>query len=109
MTEQQRVMQEMHEKAKAYKSPHDPERVFYLINACNIMKDFIGTAALAASFMKELQAMNMKQVEQDAKDAVEQQKRLADALAESDSSPPPRAPSMPPRPTSPTLADRRNI
>lgn len=54
---------------KNYKSQEDPERAFYLISACNIMRDFPSTTALAASFIKELHAMNLRQQESDQKEA----------------------------------------
>jgi hypothetical protein len=52
-----------------YKSSEDPQRAFYLISACNIMRDFPKTTALAASFIRELHEMNERQAERDAKEA----------------------------------------
>jgi hypothetical protein len=79
---------------KSYKSQEDPERAFYLISACNIMRDFAKTNALAASFVRELHAMNLRQEEADQKAA----------KAEEGNGP---ARTVPRPPTSPNLSDTR--
>ena len=89
------------EKEKGYKSRHDVERIHHITAALFYMRDYPQNATLAADLGKEIRAMTMKQAEQDAKDAEEEQKSLAEAQAadakavESQSSPPPRAPSAP--------------
>jgi hypothetical protein len=60
-----------------YKSSEDPQRAFYLISACNIMRDFPKTNALAASFIRELHAMNERQAERDAAEKKQAETRVA--------------------------------
>lgn len=82
---------------KEYKAEEDVERAFYLVSAAHLMRDYLGTAALAASFVKELVAMNTRQAERDAKENAERVKEeaaaasKAAAASESDESPPTRA------------------
>jgi hypothetical protein len=81
---------------KDYKAEEDVERAFYLVSAAHLMRDYLGTAALAASFVKELVAMNTRQAERDAKETAdrvkeEAAKASAAAASESDESPPTRA------------------
>jgi hypothetical protein len=101
---QSAVMKHFHDKAekeKNYKSKHDVDRIHHIAAALFYMRDYPQNATLAADLGKEIKAMTMKQAEQDAKDAEEEQKSLAEAQAadakavESQSSPPPRAPSAP--------------
>jgi hypothetical protein len=51
------------EKEKSYKTQHDPSRVYHLISACSLLRDFPSASAVAATFMKELEGLNAKQVE----------------------------------------------
>jgi hypothetical protein len=77
-----------------YKAEEDAERAFYLMNFCHLSRDYPQTAALAASFLRELGAMNARQVERDAKDVADRLKSAAASAAaasESDESPPTRA------------------
>jgi hypothetical protein len=56
------------EKGKSYRTQQDPDRVFYLISTCSLLRDFPSASAVAATFMKELEGLNAKQVELDTKD-----------------------------------------
>jgi hypothetical protein len=56
------------EKAKGYRAQQDPSRVYHLISACSLLRDFPSASAVAATFMKELEALNKKQLELDARD-----------------------------------------
>ena len=49
-----------------YKAPEDVARVFHLMSSAHLMRDYPQTAALAASFMRELAAMNERQAQRDA-------------------------------------------
>lgn len=90
---------------KTYKAEEDAERAFYLISFCNVAKDYLATQALAASFMKELTAMNLRQAERDTKEreaAMREAQHMA-SMAEdeekkkSEADFPTRAPSVPRR------------
>jgi hypothetical protein len=79
-----------------YKAEEDAERAFYLMHFCHLSRDYPQTAALAASFLRELAAMNARQVERDAKDTADRLKAAAAAASaaaasESDESPPTRS------------------
>jgi len=83
---------------KAYKAEEDAERAFYLVSAAHLMRDYLGTAALCASFVRELNAMNLRQAERDEKDTADRVKeeqaasaKAAAATSESDESPPTKA------------------
>jgi len=84
---------------KDYKAEEDVERAFYLVSAAHLMRDYLGTSALAASFVRELTTMNARQAERDAKETAERVKEEAAAAlkasaavtSESDDSPPTRA------------------
>jgi hypothetical protein len=68
---------EMANDEKTYKSQEDPERAFYLISACHVMRDFPKTTSLAAAFIRELNAMNLRQEERDVKDREQVTKEAA--------------------------------
>jgi hypothetical protein len=55
------------DKEKSYRTQQDPSRVYHLISACNLLRDFPSASAVAATFMKELEGLNAKQIELDAK------------------------------------------
>ena len=69
------------EKEKSYKCTHDIERVHHLILSAFYMRDFPATSALAASMVRELSGMNLKQIELDAKEKEDLEKAYAEALA----------------------------
>lgn len=52
-----------------YKAQEDAERAFYIINFCHLARDYPQTSSLAASFLRELAAMNARQTERDLADA----------------------------------------
>jgi hypothetical protein len=79
---QARLAKEQADRLKSYKATEDAERAFYLLHAASLIRDYPGHAALAASFRRELDAMNARQVELDAKENEEEQKRVAAAKAE---------------------------
>jgi hypothetical protein len=110
MTEsaKQKLANELAEKAKHYKAELDLERLHQLLQVVNLIRDYPKQAALAGAANRELDAMNAKQAEQDAKETAELQKKIAEAHAadaEAGNGPVRTAPSRPP--TSPTLAERR--
>ena len=78
---QAKLAKEESEKAKNYKCPHDVERVDHLISAAHLMRDYIAVNALAASIVRELRVINLKQEELDANDNEERAKKLAEAKA----------------------------
>lgn len=69
------------EKAKAYKTSHDVERVHHLIGAAHLMRDYPAASALQNSLVRELVALSLKQAELDAKEKEEDEKALAEAKA----------------------------
>jgi hypothetical protein len=77
----QKLANELHEKAKNYKTTHDVERIHHIVAALSLMRDYPQHAAVANSLGKEMTALNAKQAEQDAKDADELQKKTAEAMA----------------------------
>lgn len=68
-------------EAKEYKTTHDVERAHHLIGALTQLKDHTGAVAVAASFARELAAMNAKQADLDAKEKEQQEKENAEAIA----------------------------
>lgn len=57
----------MAQDPKNFKAEEDPERAFYLMSFSHLARDYPATAALTASFMKELAAMSLRQKERDEK------------------------------------------
>jgi hypothetical protein len=51
--------------ANDYKAEEDVARVFHLMSSAHLMRDYPQTSALAASFLRELAAMNIRQAERD--------------------------------------------
>jgi hypothetical protein len=112
MTEsaKQKLANELADKAKNYKTELDLERLHQLLQVVNLIRDYPKQAALAGAANRELDAMNAKQAEQDAKDAVDLKKKIAEAHAADTEEAAGNGPvrSAPPRPpTSPSLADSR--
>jgi hypothetical protein len=56
------------EKTKGYRAQQDPSRVFHLISACSLLREIPSASAVAATFMRELESLNAKQIELEAKD-----------------------------------------
>jgi len=85
----------MAQDPKTYKAEEDPERAFYLMSFMNIARDFPRTAALTASFGRELHAMSLRQADKDEKENAarlkEEAAKAAAETSESDESPPTRA------------------
>jgi hypothetical protein len=69
------------EKAKNHKTKHDVERLHHLMAALTFMRDYPQSAPIAADLGKEVQALSIKQAEEDAKAGQEDQKELAEARA----------------------------
>jgi hypothetical protein len=76
-----KFMKDRHEKAKNYKTKHDVERLHHIVAALFYMRDYPQNATLAADLGKEVAGMTAKQAEQDGKDAEEEKKALAEAVA----------------------------
>jgi hypothetical protein len=67
MAKTDKVAADAAEKVDSYRTQIDPSRVFHLMSACSLLRDFPSASAVAATFMKELQGLNAKQIELDAK------------------------------------------
>ena len=68
-------------EAKEYKTDLDVERLHSLLQCVNLIRDYPKQAALAAALNRELDAMNTKQSEEDAKETEEHRKEMADAVS----------------------------
>jgi hypothetical protein len=80
-TEVEKLNEEVQQKKRSYKAPSDPERAFHLVSAARLLKDYPNISHLAASFVRELEGMELKQADLDLKDDAEFEKRLAEAKA----------------------------
>jgi hypothetical protein len=74
-----------------YKAPEDVARVYHLMSSAHLMRDYPQTAALAASFLRELASMNARQAERDAQAVKDAAAAKAAPKEEENESPPKRA------------------
>jgi hypothetical protein len=105
-----KLLHDRAEKAKAYKTPHDVERIHHMAAALHYLRDHVAAMPITNSIGKELAAAALKQAEVDAKDIEEDRKALAEAYAADAKAAAEEAePSNPPRraPSAPNLSDTR--
>ena len=68
-------------EAKEYKTDLDVDRLHSLLQCVNLIRDYPKQSALAGAVNRELDAMNTKQAEEDAKETEEQKKEMAEAVS----------------------------
>lgn len=83
MAEKQSAVAKLREKLekekREYKCEHDVQRVHHLIAAVVNLKDYPAAGTLAAALGRELQAMSLKQADDDAEERKEAEKEMAAA------------------------------